>query len=363
MVFSIRNSCHNQEKSKVPNKLSFDDAQIGARNIVDTARDWFRWDDDADNSVANKTAEEEFWAKFVAACDEATASHIAPTTPVIRRKSKQDIPPSATVTPWPADTITCDDNGELCCPPHYVRDDAEAQGRILEASGSPSLDEINMDFYWENQSSLPLADMHARSISRLPSVSARQTNPQILCGHIGNENQKPVAAGIYMEKINIRAIPWGRAPKRIDATSRRLIIDADGAWKKTYSALPAFMSFDADISKAFRDKWGPDVRPNTIHETHDIPRPMFTVENPVTNNAQFSYEMEWTIEDRLNPTKAYTEYKQIWDELNRQFGGDPDYTRHVIRSPMYIQGWHRKNPLGDQMPRAPEGNFSLGSLH
>ncbi len=50
-------------------------------------------------------------------------------------------------------------------------------------------------------------------------------------------------------------------------------------------------------------------------------------------------------EDRLNPTKAYTEYKQIWDELNRQFGGDPDYTRHVIRSPMYIQGWHRKNPL------------------
>jgi hypothetical protein len=65
----------------------------------------------------------------------------------------------------------------------------------------------------------------------------------------------------------------------------------------------------------------------------------------VTNNAQFSYEMEWTFKDRLNPTKAYTEYKQIWDELNRQFGGDPDYTRHVIRSPMYIQGWHRKNPL------------------
>src|SRR5690348_12054284 len=106
----------------------------------------------------------------------------------------------------PSEKFIKNSYGELCYPPHYVRDGAEAQGRILEASGSPSLDEINIDFYWENQSSLPLADMHARFISRLPSVSARQTNPQILCGHIGNEKQKPVATGIYMEKINIRAI-------------------------------------------------------------------------------------------------------------------------------------------------------------
>ena len=214
--------------------------QIGERDCVATARDWFRWDDDADNSVANKTAEEEFWAKFEAAWDEATAAHIASTTPIIRRKSNRDIPPSANVapTPWPADTITCDANGDLRFPPHYVRDGAEAQERILKASNSPSLEEINMDFYWESKSGLPLADMHARFTSRLPSVSEQRTNPQILCGHIGNENQKPVGTGIYMEKINIRAIPWGRAPKRIDATTRRLIIDADGAWKKTFRRCP-----------------------------------------------------------------------------------------------------------------------------
>ena len=54
--------------------------------------------------------------------------------------------------------------------------------------------------------------------------------------------------------------------------------------------------------------------------------------------------MRWTDEDRNNPQKARVEYERVRQQLSQLFGADPAFRNHVVRSPLYVAGWHRKNP-------------------
>jgi hypothetical protein len=190
-----------------------------------------------------------------------------------------------------------------------------AQAIILGKSGSRSLDEINTNFFYTNKSGLRLADVQAHFMSLFPSTKKQRVNPQILRGYKDNEVKTSIDRGIYMRKINLRAIPWGRAPKQIDAKTRRLI--QGEVWRKSYDALPPMMAFDVDENSAhdFR-KLYPDHHCHEIHDHFDIPRPLVTTINPVTKNCQFIYEIAWTRDDYTNSATAYAEYEKIRQEMS-----------------------------------------------
>jgi hypothetical protein len=82
-----------------------------------------------------------------------------------------------------------------------------------------------------------------------------------------------------------------------------------------------------------------------IFDALDIPPPLVVTINPISRNSQYMYEMAWTDEDHANPDRAYKEYEEIRRELTSLFGADPGFTNHVVRSPMYIAGHHRNDPL------------------
>ena len=159
-----------------------------------------------------------------------------------------------------------------------------------------------------------------------------------------------------MRKINLRAIPWGRAyslktvaTDKSDCKSQRTnTVERNGreAWIKDYLELPRMMAFDVDENKensSFRNLY-PEYRCYEIHDALDIPRPLVTTINPISRNCQYIYEMRWTGEDRNNPQKAHVEYERVRQQLSELFGADPAFRNHVVRSPLYVAGWHRKNP-------------------
>ena len=206
--------------------------------------------------------------------------------------------------------------------------DSEAQSIIALASNN-----FSQDFFYTNYSGLSLDDVQFHFCSLFPSVGV-QNDPQILCGYLDNRNKKSVARGVRMRKINLRTIPWGRG---------RTIGEA---WHKTYLELPKMMAFDVDENKdgsSFRNLY-PEYRCYEIHDALDIPRPLVTTINPISRNCQYIYEMRWSGEDYINPTKALSEYNSIRRELSKYLGADPAFINHVVRSPMFIAGHHRNNP-------------------
>ena len=166
----------------------------------------------------------------------------------------------------------------------------------------------------------------------MPSVGV-QENPKILCGLNNNGEQRDVARAIYLRKINLQAIPWGR-----NAAERR--------WNLSYRELPKTMAFDIDETKteAFAALFGPHYRCYQIFDALDIPPPLVVTINPVTLNCQYIYEMRWTEADRAKPQAAKREYEALRRRLSVLFGGDPRFGNHVVRSPFFIAGHHRNHP-------------------
>jgi hypothetical protein len=226
-------------------------------------------------------------------------------------------------------------------PPNTIRDD-QAQAIILKASGSPSLKDMNWDFFYDNRSGLPLEDVQDHFKSFFASVNKQRHNPQALCGYNDNEEKRSIDSAVRMCKVNIQATPWGRESKRIDYNTRRPI--PGEFWKKSYEALPPFIAFNVDGEKKAFWKLYPNHRTYEIHDVHNIPRPLFITINPKTENCHVVCEMTWTRDDHNNPTKARQEYEEIRQELNRLLGADPGYTNQDIRSPLYIAGWQRNAP-------------------
>jgi hypothetical protein len=232
---------------------------------------------------------------------------------------------------------------------NLVNDGEPAQRIIAEAS-----DNFNPDFFYTNYSGSPLADVQAHFCSLFPAVGI-QEDPQILCGYDDNRIKASVPQGVRMRKINLRAIPLGRAyslktvaTDKFDCKSQRTnTIERSGreAWIKDYLELPRMMAFDVDENKedsSFRNLY-PEYRCYEIHDALDIPRPLVTTINPISRNCQFIYEIRWTGEDRNNSKKAYLEYENIRRELSELLGADPAFRNHVVRSPLYVAGHHRKN--------------------
>jgi hypothetical protein len=159
---------------------------------------------------------------------------------------------------------------------------------------------------------------------------------EILCGYADNKNQLSVEYAVYCRKINLRATPHGWNW-------------SERCWNKSYH-LPRFMTFDIDQNKAsspFKNLFG-DYKAEEIHDALDIARPLVTTINPISGNAQYIYKMSWSFEDMMRFTKDeasfLAEYDAVRRELSNLFGGDPGLINHVLRSPMFIAGWHRKNP-------------------
>jgi hypothetical protein len=207
--------------------------------------------------------------------------------------------------------------------------DAEAQSIIAEASNN-----FDPNFFYTNRSSLALDDVQLHFMTLFPSWSdeRRGYEPSVLCGYENNRTCKPIAKAVFMRKINLRAIPRGYC-------------GGDRMWYVDYPTLPPMMSFDVDENKApdFK-KLYPEYRCYEIHDKLDIPKPLVITINPVSQNCQFIYEMKWSKEDYRDVGKTMSEYEKIRRELSLLFGADPNFVNHVVRSPLFIAGHHRRNP-------------------
>lgn len=212
---------------------------------------------------------------------------------------------------------------------------------ILEASRSRDYDNMNWDFFYTNKSGMSLEDVQLFFMTHFPSVQSGQAVPQILCGANDNREQRPIERGVFRRKINLKAIPWGRNPDT-RANDRTV---SKGFWNIDYPLLPSFMAFDVDAnSKPDFRKLFPNSLCHQIHEEFDIARPLVTTINPISRNCQFLYGMRWTSEDHANADQVYMEFEGIRAELSRLLGADPQFRNHVVRSPMYIEGWHKNEP-------------------
>jgi hypothetical protein len=216
--------------------------------------------------------------------------------------------------------------------------DSEVQAIIALASGS-----FDPQFFYENHSSLSLAEVQAHFCTLMPSVGI-QRDPQILCGYRDNQAMMPVARGIRCRKINLRAIPYGRSGYR-DAAGHWHAMSTE-TWNKDYTALPKLMAFDVDENKPGSDfsRLYSEYRCFGIHDALDIPRPLVTTINPVSMNGQYLYQMQWTVTDLADPKAAMVKYEHIRKHLCRLFGADPVFRNHVVRSPLFVAGHHRSNP-------------------
>jgi hypothetical protein len=205
--------------------------------------------------------------------------------------------------------------------------DAEAQSLIAEASNN-----FDPNFFYTNKSSLALDDVQVHFMTLFPAFG-KQSEPKVLCGYFDNRNCKPIAKAVHMRKINLRAIPWGYAGGMGET------------WNKEYSSLPSMMAFDVDENdKPDFKKLYPQYRCYEIHDALDIPRPLVITINPISKNAQYIYEMKWSLEDFVDIEKTKNEYEKIRSELSYLFGADPHFVGHVVRSPMFVAGHHRNNP-------------------
>jgi Replicase family len=207
----------------------------------------------------------------------------------------------------------------------WLLSDWEVQELIETVCGNDT------DFFYTNNSSLSFDELREHFCTLMPSVGI-QENPKVLCGYNNNGEQRDVARAIHMRKINLQAIPWGK-----NRAERR--------WNLDYNDLPKLMAFDIDENKSpdFAALY-PDYRCYEIFDALDIRPPLVITINPVTLNCQYIYEMQWTDNDRKNPTAAKQEYESVRKRLSVLFGGDPRFANHVVRSPFYIAGHHRINP-------------------
>jgi hypothetical protein len=212
--------------------------------------------------------------------------------------------------------------------------DAECQPIIAAQS-----DDFNPDFFYNNQSGLPLADVQEHFCSLLPGVGVHDKD-MVLCGYKDNRSMLPVHQAVRTRKINLRQIPW-RPNTDVDENGDKI-----GGWVKSQPKLPPFMAFDVDENDKpdFHRVWGTDYRCYEIHDALDIPRPLFTTVSHISWNCQFVYQIWWTEDDLQNEEAAFVEYERVRKELTELFGADPKFRNHVVRSPMYIAGHHRKNP-------------------
>jgi len=112
--------------------------------------------------------------------------------------------------------------------------------------------------------------------------------------------------------------------------------------------MPPFMAFDIDADKPEYCRLFPEYRCDEIHDALDIPRPQVTTINPISGNCQFIYKMFWSLDDwdrfQSKPESVLKEYEEVRQSLSLLLGSDPRFRNHVVRSPMFVAGWHRKNP-------------------
>jgi Primase C terminal 1 (PriCT-1) len=140
---------------------------------------------------------------------------------------------------------------------------------------------------------------------------------------------------VRRRKINLRAKVSG-----FDRTHKH--------WRFSYPNMPPFMAFDIDADKEWYYRLFPDYECFDIHDALDIPRPLVTTINPISGNCQFIYKMRWSWDDwnrfQANEKEFLAEYDEVRKTLSWLLGSDPEFKNHVVRSPMFIAGWHRKHP-------------------
>lgn len=190
-----------------------------------------------------------------------------------------------------------------------------------------------MEFFWTNKSSRTYAQLQALYCSRMPSVIANKDNPEIFAGyHHDRRTPKPVAQGIFCRFNEIKSIPCG-----YDTITR--------TYYRHARPLPRLMSVEIDITDNYLKRFC--GKPADIFETHNIPRPFFTAENPLTENCHVGFLIKYDADEWINVERASRELKAIWKEFTRLIGGDPAYDGHTIRSPWFITGFHKQRPWSD----------------
>jgi hypothetical protein len=216
--------------------------------------------------------------------------------------------------------------------------DAEAQPLIAAASNN-----YDPNFFYKNHSGLSLSEVQDLFASLLPAVQNWERlarpgyEPKVLCGYSDNREMKKVWQALHTRKINIRAIPLGFNYHE----------DAKETWTKAYWGLPSMLAIDIDendSSGANYRKFFSDCRCYEAPEIRNFPRPLVTTINPISDNCQHVYQMKWLVEDFRDPEKTMLEYNRIRRELSYLLGADPGFVNHVVRSPLFVAGWHRENP-------------------
>lgn len=137
-----------------------------------------------------------------------------------------------------------------------------------------------------------------------------------------------------MRKINSRATPIARNT-------------VEGGWLKA-CYMPPFMSFEVDANKHF-ERLFPYCKCYDLHDALDIPRPLVIVVNPVSGNCHYVYEMQWSQTDYMAFVRDKEAFKQRYEEVRKRLSwlleADAGFVNHLIRSPLFIAGWNRLNPL------------------
>ncbi|MGO9399899.1 MAG: hypothetical protein ACLP19_18960 [Xanthobacteraceae bacterium] len=212
-----------------------------------------------------------------------------------------------------------------------------ASGYLNDADISSMLEEISgddMGFFWTNKSSHTYEQLQALYCSVMPSVLATKDNPKIFAGyHHDKRTPKSVVQGIFCRFNEIKSIPCGY--NTITRTFNRFA-----------RPLPRLMSVEIDIKDNFLNFF-PGEYPADIFETHNIPRPFFTAENPLSGHCHVGFLIKYSADEWMNVERTSGELKPIWKEFTHLIGGDPSYDGHTIRSPWFITGFHKQKPTSD----------------
>jgi hypothetical protein len=320
MIF-ITSAVHNQ----APFQKNIKDS------CVDVAADWFRWDDEE----ANKKAEDEAWAKFLTACDEATAateparninnSSPPPPPPAPRKPTAEEVRriqiTEAIDASWDNKTARRNNLRE-----HGIITDAEVAITIIGAHARPE------DFA-TNKSSWSLTKLHANFCSLLPG--ANRKNPKAICGYRHEKKSpRPIIRAIFCRYIDI-----GHIPRGYNKAARTTVVETP--------TLRKLFAIDLDSNKLsgpFRKLFPEIDAAADIFKRHDIPRPLCAITNPLTKNAHAVYGVRYTREELQHPQATAAELRRIIKQITKWIGGDPGYASFVIRGPAYIAGWHKDDP-------------------
>jgi hypothetical protein len=64
-------------------------------------------------------------------------------------------------------------------------------------------------------------------------------------------------------------------------------------WQFSYPTMPPFMAFAIDADKECYYHLFPEYRCYDIHDALDIPHPLVTTVNPISDDCRFIYMMRW----------------------------------------------------------------------